>query len=287
MSNSPFASLNIIDSEIDLDSAPHIDKSIKSSSLFSKLESASSRSQSIKIIKAELAKIGITHFSIRQIFKQGEIELPVATFPNGLNGKIAKLALGVHDIAIDYAFAGNHRPLFLSEISGYLDKAMFSTRGLQKNRQLKELYSRFGFEELLFIPMLMKGQTATLLFAIGIVDMPPDDFHQVMQSNHDFLIDIVKAVATVGIAETKRPADPEKNDKKSELEQNAFALLTIMATRNISLKGAGALMGISSGIANKYIAFAKSILNTSSQTNAIYLAIKQGRIQCEPIRQAD
>ena len=222
MSNSPFASINVIDSEIDLDSVPQIGKNIKSSPLLSKLESASSRSQSIKIIKAELAKIGVTHFSIRQIFKQGEIELPVATFPNGLNGKIAKLALGVHDIAIDYAFAGNHRPLLLSEISCYLDKAMFATRGLQKNRQLKELYSRFGFEELLFIPMLMKGQTATLLFAIGIEDMPPDDFHQTIQRNHDVLLDIVEAVATVGIAETKCPVDTEKNDKQSELEKKRF-----------------------------------------------------------------
>jgi hypothetical protein len=287
MPNVPFASLNTIDSELDLVSVPRIDQSVKTNLVVRKLESASSRVQSTKIIKTELAKIGVSHFSIRQIFKGGEIELPVATFPNGLNGKIAKLALGGHDIAVDYAFAGNHRPLLMSEISCYLDKAMFATRGLQKNRQLNELYSRFGFEELLFIPMLMKGQSATLLFTIGIEDMPPDDFQQAMQNNRDFLLDLVKAIATAGIADTECIIDNEKNDKKAELEQNAFALLTIMATRNISLKGAGALMGVSSGIANKYIAVAKSILNTSSQTNAIYLAIKQGHIQCEPVRRTD
>lgn len=254
--------------------------------LIAKLESVHLRVDSVKIIKAELAKIGITHFSIKQIFKQGDIELPVMTFPNALNSKIARLALGDHDIAVDYAFAGNSHPLLLSDISCYLDKAMFATRSQQKNRQLKELYGRFGFDDVLFLPMIMKRQSAILLFSMGCEDMPAAEFQQTMLENNELLIRLARAVAQVGLAERPVETSNNSNDKQNELEKSAFELLSIMATRNISLKGAAALMGISSGIANKYIAVAKSILNTSSQSNVIYLATKQGRIKSDPVRRS-
>lgn len=262
----------------------NLDHDSADSRLISKLESAHLRIDLVKIIKAELAKIGITHFSIQQIFKQGDIELPVMTFPNALNSKVAKLALGDHDIAVDYALAGNNRPLLLSDITCYLDKAMFATRSLQKNRQLKELYSRFGFDDVLFLPMVMKGQSATLLFTIGSEDMPAKEFRHAMVDNKELLSRLAKAVSQVGVGERSIENPSDSDDKKTELEKSAFELLSIMATRNISLKGAAALMGISSGIANKYIAAAKSMLNTSSQSNAVYLATKQGRIQCDAIK---
>lgn len=280
MPHTQFSHHSAIDFELVRSGA--LDQELINKSVLNKIESASDRTALIKIIKAELAKIGVTHFSIRQIFKQGDIELPVATFPNALNSKIAKLALGDHDIAVDYALAGNQRPLLLSEINSYLDKAMFATRGLQKNRQLKELYERFGFQDVLYLPMIMKGQSAILLVSMGIEDMEAGEFQQVMVDNRGAIMGLVKALAELGLAESSSPALSETVGKTKELEDNAFRLLQIMATRNISLKGAAALMGVSSGIANKYIAAAKSILNTSSQTNAIYLAIKLGHIKCEP-----
>lgn len=263
--------------------ANNLNQGLADSQLIAMFESARLRGDSVKMIKAVLTKIGITHFSIKQIFKQGDIELPVMTFPNALNSKIAKLALGDHDIAVDYAFAGNSRPLLLSDITCYLDKAIFATRSQQKNRQLKELYGRFGFDDVLFLPMIMKGQSAILLFSMGSEDMPAAEFQQTMLENNELLIRLTRVVAQVGLAE--RPVEPpnDSNDKKKELEKSAFELLSIMATRNISLKGAAALMGISSGVANKYIAAAKAILNTSSQSNVIYLATKQGRIKPDPV----
>lgn len=263
--------------------ANSLDQGLADSQLIASFESARLAGNSVKIIKAVLTKIGITHFSIKQIFKQGDIELPVMTFPNALNSKLAKLALGDHDIAVDYAFAGNSRPLLLSDITCYLDKAMFATRSQQKNRQLKELYGRFGFDDVLFLPTVMKGQSAILLFSMGSEDMPATEFQQTMLENDELLNRLARVVAQVGLAERPVESPNGSNDKKNELEKSAFELLSIMATRNINLKGAAALMGISSGVANKYIAAAKSILNTSSQSNVIYLATKQGRIKPDPV----
>lgn len=249
-----------------------------------KLESAETRVESIRLIKAELARIGVTHFSISQIFKSGDIELTVTTFPTGLRSKITKLALGDHEIAVDYAFAGNSRPLLLSSISSYLDKAIFATRSLQKNRQLKALYGRFGFDDILFLPMIMKGQSGILLFTMGAEDMPANEFQKIMVENNELLVWLAKAAVQTGFPKRSVETVNGDRDKKKDLENSAFELLTIMATRNITLKGAAALMGISSGVANKYMAAAKAILNTSSQSNAIYLAIKQGRIECQSTR---
>lgn len=261
--------------------ANSIDQKLADHRLMAKLESTPIRSELVKIIKAELSDIGITHFSIRQIFKQGDIEEPVMTFPRALNNKIDKLALADHDLAVDYALAGNSRPLCLSDINGYLDSATFVTRDLEKNRQLRDLYSRFGFEDVLFLPVLMKGQSVILLLSMAALDKSVDEFQQIMRKNGDLIMGLVNVVAKVGLLESSELVAAQNNDKQKELENNAFALLTIMAARDISLKGAAALMGISSGIASKYIAAAKSMLNTSSQSHAVYRAIAQGRIQCQ------
>lgn len=176
------------------------------------LKKSTTQTEFMKLVRQELAKLGISHFSIMRIDKSGDSEIRFTRFPCGLNRKLGRLELHRYGIVMDYLRAGNTAPIFLTSIARFIDNTPFATKSMQRNQQAIELCSRFGFDDLYFINTTA-ARGGTWLFTLGTQDLAKSDFRDNILTHRALLAQIVGGVARTGVskASSKRRARQKLN----------------------------------------------------------------------------
>lgn len=226
-----------------------------------------------RILKV-LASLGFSDFSIIRTAPGWAVDNSLTSLPDDLVNSYQEQLFYEHDMALDYLMTGCLNPVYHSTISRVIDTAPLLTHTFERNQELLELYKRFGYHNALLIPVELPAAKVGegILFLVLAKGLDSQEFlakadrcKPVLQ----LLADAVNFInnARFGVPKTRCPMPPRPK-----------RLLTIMAKYDLTLSETAGQLGISIDTANKHMAMAKKCLGTSSQANAVFLALKKGLI---------
>jgi DNA-binding CsgD family transcriptional regulator len=227
-----------------------------------------------KKILSILSAIGFTDYALVCKSALNSIESPHNSLPDELFNEYEEGKYCRFDMVLDYIHAGEADPILLSTIAHIIESAPMMTYTFGKNLKILDLYRKFNINDAYVIPV--KSQRGSgydrAVFSVMAIGTDRDQFLTLIDRYAPLLRVLADAVSL--ISETKF-----LSAKQDELiKAKPLRLLSTMAQHDLSLAQAAENLCISLDTANKHMALAKQAMGTSSQANAVYLAVRQGLI---------
>ncbi len=222
-----------------------------------------------------LESLGFSDYVVASKSISGAANIPFSSMPKELKEAYQAERFSRYDMVMDYMETGSLEPVYLSAIGEVVERASLITQTFKKNLEILALYKRFEVNDAYLLPVKTnrhKGEDKTL-FAVISKGTSREEFRQMVERCKPILRLLADAVNFIG--ETK--FYPRKS--RQPINPRPLRLLTTMAKQDLTLAQAADVLCISIDTANKHMALAKKALGTSSQANAVYLALKQGLIE--------
>ncbi len=240
----------------------------------SRLSAAKSPEEFNREIIKLVSLLGFTDYALICKTSLNSIESLHSSLPNELFTEYEKGKFCRFDMVLDYIHGGKAEPVQLSMIKRIIESTPMLTYTFEKNMQILELYKKFNIDDAYVIPVLCErgsGYNRAIFTVMGI-GMKREEFALSIQRYSTLLRVLADAVSF--ISETQfLPSRPEDDIKAKPLK-----LLCTMAMHDVSLAEAAENLCISLDTANKHMALAKRAMGTTSQANAVYLAVRKGLI---------
>ena len=239
-----------------------------------RLSSASTPELFNKQISAMLTALGFTDYALIRKSAINSIESPHSSLPDELFDEYEEGKYCRFDMVLDYIHGDAADPILLSMIKHTIETAPMMTYTFEKNLQIYALYKKYNINDAYVVPVRSQRGSGyeRAIFTVMAVGTENDQFLKLIERYSPLLKVLADAVSL--ISETKfsphRPADLMK--------AKPLRLLSTMAQQDLSLAQAAENLCISLDTANKHMALAKQAMGTSSQANAVYLAVRKGLI---------
>lgn len=221
-----------------------------------------------------LEPLGFSDFALVRRKNNGRIEVPLCSMPKALMEMYEAEKYCRHDMVLDYLDAGNLDPIYLSMVKRTIDNVSLMTRTFKRNQEILSLYEQFELYDAYLIPVRFdrgeeneRGIFWAIARGVGF-----DDFSPLVERCKPVLRLLADTVNFIGFTRYYSGGD------QPGMGTRPLRLLSTMAKNDLSLSQAADVLCISIDTANKHMAMAKKALGTSSQANAVYLALKQGLI---------
>jgi DNA-binding CsgD family transcriptional regulator len=239
-----------------------------------RLSSANTPESFNKQILSMLSALGFTDYALVCKSALNSIESPHNSLPEELFNEYEEGKYCRFDMVLDYIHAGEADPILLSMIGHIIETAPMMTYSFGKNLQILALYRKFNIDDAYVIPVQSQRGSGydRAVFSVMAAGTDSDQFLTLVDRYSPLLRVLADAVSL--ISETKFLAA-----KQDELiKAKPLRLLSTMAQHDVSLAQAAENLCISLDTANKHMALAKQAMGTSSQANAVYLAVRKGLI---------
>ena len=227
-----------------------------------------------KQIISMLSALGFTDYALVCKSSVNAIESPHSSLPRELFNEYEEGKFCRFDMVLDYIQCGSTNPILVSMIEHIIESSPMMTYSFEKNLQILALYRKYKINDAYVIPVQSQRGSGyeRAVFSVMAVDADRDQFFSMVERYSSLLRVLADAVSL--ISETKfLPVKPDDIIKAKPLR-----LLSTMARHDVSLAQAAENLCISLDTANKHMALAKQALGTSSQANAVYLAVSKGLI---------
>lgn len=239
-----------------------------------RLSSANTVESFNKQILSMLSALGFTDYALVCKSELNSIESPHNSLSDELFNEYEEGKYCRFDMVLDYIHAGETDPILLSMIGHIIETAPMMTYSFEKNLQILALYRKFNINDAYVIPVQSRRGSGydRAVFSVIAAGTDSEQFLMLVERYAPLLRVLADAVSL--ISETKfLPAKPDELIKAKPLR-----LLSTMAQQDVSLAQAAENLCISLDTANKHMALAKQAMGTSSQANAVYLAVRKGLI---------
>jgi DNA-binding CsgD family transcriptional regulator len=239
-----------------------------------RLSSANTPESFNKQILSMLSALGFTDYALVCKSALNSIESPHNSLPEELFNEYEEGKYCRFDMVLDYIHAGEADPILLSMIGHIIETAPMMTYSFGKNLQILALYRKFNIDDAYVIPVQSQRGSGydRAVFSVMATGTDSDQFLTLVDRYSPLLRVLADAVSL--ISETKFL--PAKQDEL--IKAKPLRLLSTMAQHDLSLAQAAENLCISLDTANKHMALAKQAMGTSSQANAVYLAVRKGLI---------
>jgi len=239
-----------------------------------RLSSANTPEAFNKQILSMLSALGFTDYALVCKSALNSIESPHNSLPDELFNEYEEGKYCRFDMVLDYIHAGEADPILLSMIGHIIETAPMMTYSFGKNLQILALYRKFNIDDAYVIPVQSQRGSGydRAVFSVMAAGTDSDQFLTLVDRYSPLLRVLADAVSL--ISETKFL--PAKQDEL--IKAKPLRLLSTMAQHDVSLAQAAENLCISLDTANKHMALAKQAMGTSSQANAVYLAVRKGLI---------
>lgn len=222
-----------------------------------------------------LRPLGLTDFVfIRK--KTNGVDLPSSSLPSEFLEAYLQEEHFTSDMVLDYLQADNLDPIYLSMVERVIENTLVSTQSFAQNKEIIDLYRRFDFQDVFFIPVqCRKGKSGDRgVFAVMAKGMPYEDLFPLISRSKPVLQLLADAVSFIG-----QDRFFAKEPSKETINSRPLRLLTTLAKNDVTLSEAADMLCVSLDTVNKHMAQAKKALGTRSQANAVYLAVQKGLIE--------
>lgn len=239
-----------------------------------RLSSANTPESFNKQILSMLSALGFTDYALVCKSALNSIESPHSSLPEELFNEYEEGKYCRFDMVLDYIHAGEADPILLSMIGHIIETAPMMTYSFGKNLQILALYRKYNINDAYVIPVQSQRGSGydRAVFSVMAAGTDSDQFLTLIDRYSPLLRVLADAVSL--ISETKF-----LTAKQDELiKAKPLRLLSTMAQHDVSLAQAAENLCISLDTANKHMALAKQAMGTSSQANAVYLAVSKGLI---------
>ena len=187
----------------------------------------------------------------------------------------------LNEIDLVLAYAKNTvEPIFSSLIYGYIDAAPFDIPLTRDNRQVFQLYKRFGYAEHFVVPAPAindNGHVLLLLTCAGIEPLELQAKVHSVVSKCRILCRAIDAVTTQKFASSFI----HRSDRPIDITPKQLKILRYMANEDYSIKELAALLCISPITAHQHVSAARKALNAATNIRAVINAIKAGLIKID------
>jgi hypothetical protein len=239
-----------------------------------RLSSASTPEIFNKQIISMLTVLGFTDYALICKPEVNAIESPHSSLPEELFKEYEESKYCRFDMVLDYVHAGHTDPILLSMIGHIIESSPVMTYSFEKNLQILKLYRKYKINDAYVIPVQSQRGSGydRAVFTVMAGGANSDEFVAMIERYSPLLRVLADAVSL--ISETKFLSAKQDDLIKAK----PLRLLSTMARHNMSLAQAAENLCISLDTANKHMALAKQALGTSTQANAVYLAVSKGLI---------
>jgi hypothetical protein len=221
-----------------------------------------------------LADIGFTDYVLIRKTAVNAIETPHSSLPEALFDEYQQGKYCRHDMVLDYINTETDEPILLSMIEHIIECAPMMTYSFEKNLQILDIYKKFAINDAYVIPVRSQRESGNdrAIFSVMALNVGREEFaKRVKKSSH-----LLRVLANAVILVSETVFLPAL--KGGLIKAKPLRLLSTMAQHDLSLAQAADSLCISLDTANKHMALAKQALGTSSQANAVYLAVSKGLI---------
>ncbi len=227
-----------------------------------------------KKILSLLADIGFTDYALICKTAVNTIDTPHSSLPEELFNEYEQGKYCRFDMVLDYINTETEDPILLSMIEHIIDCSPVMTYSFEQNRQILNIYRKFGINDAYVIPVQSQRGSGhdKAIFSVMALNVDREEFVRKVRKYSQLLKVLANAVSL--ISETM--FSPSSRD--GLIKAKPLRLLSTMAQHDLSLAQAADSLCISLDTANKHMALAKQALGTSSQANAVYLAVRKGLI---------
>ena len=178
------------------------------------------------------------------------------------------------DLLLQYG-KENTQPIFSSQIYGYIDAAPFDMDLTQKNRQMVQLYRRFGYSELCAIPAPAYNGSGHVMLIVTYSGRDVDEFRARMISMMPGCRSLCNAIDSVSTKKFRTSfIDPV--DCPGILTRKPLAALRMLATEDKTITDIAQDLCISPITAHQHLAAARKALGVKTNVAAVVKAIKLG-----------
>lgn len=228
-----------------------------------------------------IKQLGFSDFSFGALYSHHSsprLNEVLSSTPPALAALYQQRQLYRYDILPEY-IAANTEPVFQSTLKAYIERAPFTTERLHKNSALFQLWEDHQYFDAFILPRVSSNQPQKMALSIKARGMPAATFRQHIAHHKPVIYLLSEALEHIVVNQfADALATPVKN-RCYHLTQKPLALLTLLATLDVSLGEAATRLGISIGTANKHMATAKRLLSVRTANAAIYRAVSYGLIK--------
>lgn len=232
-----------------------------------------------KRIRGLLSPLGIHsfwHFNLKSVVDVLDI---FGVYPAELTRQYAKEEFYRDDLILRHMMTSD-RPVFENRVYEYLEAAPIDSGLLERNLQILEHRRQHGLEQIFSIPIAAPDQRA--VFSVSTKGSDREAFEAVILRNICPLLMLAKGVDTVGRRRFPTLFHGGKVKAYIPISDRPLQLLDLLAKKELSLKEAAAVLGISISTANQMIASAKKAFGVHTTTGAVVAAIRAGYILLDP-----
>ncbi len=252
-------------------------KPINEIEFYRNLSIAEDMSDFMRRVLAVINRLGFSDFTFARLTSQNGFEIKLNTTPKELMKTYVGDAYSKYDMMLEYAYS-NNSPIFQTSISDYVDSAPFITEKIKKNRELKKIYSKYGYEDYFAIPMSAHNGNGRVLFAVLSEDVSRLDFQRRTNQCRPILFLLGEAIDYIGSTKFSEFFLSNEESRDLVITPRPLMLLSTLAKYDLTLQQAADKLQISIDTANKHMAAAKQALGANTQAAAVYRAIKEGLI---------
>ncbi len=247
---------------------------------YRKLAAAKNLSEFIQCIYAVVTQLGFSDFQFCRIGPVcGLVGNVLDTREDFLN--IYRNEYCRHDMALQHCRAGT-TPVFFSSIQRFIESAPIVTEQFQRNMEWINLNKSLGYYDFYSIPTSSQCGGDKTMFTVSAKQLSESAFRERVVKSKNILILFAEAIDYIGSARFPEFFLEKSCDEDVLLAAKPLLLLNTIVKENLTLKAAAERLCISVDTANKHIFVAKRALGAKTQASAVYFAIKEGLISCDP-----
>ena len=234
-----------------------------------------------KRISGFLEGMGFSDWSFVRLYSLSEPEENLVTLPAALRADY--WADGFHDYDLNHHYAKqNSDPIYQSTIEKFVSSAPFAiydAETVSRNREMYRMLKSHGFYDLYFLVSALNGERQRGQLSITRENMRPEDFQQLVEKNKGHLRLLSEAIDHVGTNKYPEFFLVPDDRRNFRVSPRPLKLLTTLARDDLTLNEAAEKMCISIHTANQHIAAARSAFGASTNTGAVYRALRSGLIK--------
>jgi DNA-binding CsgD family transcriptional regulator len=232
-----------------------------------------------KRIRGLLNPLGIHSFWHTNLKSIVDVLDVFGIYPTELTRQYAKEEFYRDDLILRHLMVSD-KPIFDSHVYQYLDLAPIGGGLLERNLQILKLKRQHGLRQVFSIPIVNADQRA--VFSVSTRGYDQETFESAILRNICSLLTLAKAVNTVGHQKFSNRFHGDKVKIYIPVSVRSLQLLEVLAKKELSLKEAATVLGISISTANQLIASAKNAFGVRSAMGAVVAAIRAGYIVLDP-----
>lgn len=187
-----------------------------------------------------------------------------------------------HDIMLMHANSKN-APLLMSSVENHITHAPYETEGYIRYFELIRLCRCYGFNDFYNIPFDSCNGKHRVAMGVSAKNIPKCEFQRMVYKSRNELTLLAQSIDYVVLKKFPNFFVTEESTQVT-LSPRPLQLLQVMVQKNLLLKQAAYELHIGIDTANKHMATIKSTLGAATQASAVYRAIEEGLIECNPRR---